>query len=427
MWARGSDPRPVQMPQQPTGAAADIQDLAGTCSLGDGRREDPIDWLVPDRDAPGVVGRPSAPLFESSLGNPHTGLVTGAGRATAAGSAAATGTAPAAAADDRPRPTSTGVRRHRWLRTLDFYRQAIRQVRVERPTLVHANDYNTLWVGVAARFLVGAALVYDAHELWPDRNRRPEPRWWLLAAEAGLVRGAHARITTSPGYAAVMASRYRIAPPVLVRNIPSSPAPSGEAATLSGNGSTVALYVGAVTTGRGIEQSIAAVALVPGTRLRLLGPGAPGYVRQLEELARAAGVEERVAFEGAVEPDQVVDAVRGADVGLALIQPVCLSYELTLPNKLFEYLRAGVPVLGSDLPMIAEFLTGHGVGLVVSPTDVDAIAEQLTRIVSPELNQQLREHVVVAARAITWDNEQETLVSCYRSALAAAGAAPFRP
>src|SRR5207245_1070413 len=102
---------------------------------------------------------------------------------------------------------------------------------------------------------------------------------------------------------------------------------------------------------------------VPDVRLRLLGPGAPEYRRHLFELARTAGVEERLDFAEAVPPGQVVDSLRSADVGLSLIQPVCLSYELTLPNKLFEYLSAGLPVLGTDLPMIGEFVRAHGVGL----------------------------------------------------------------
>ncbi len=78
------------------------------------------------------------------------------------------------------------VRIHRWLRTLDYYRRAIAVVRSERPTLIHCNDYNTMWVGVAARLMGGTAVVYDAHELWPDRNLRPEPRWWLLACECAV-------------------------------------------------------------------------------------------------------------------------------------------------------------------------------------------------------------------------------------------------
>ena len=95
-------------------------------------------------------------------------------------------------------------------------------MREQRPALIHCNDYNTMWVGVAARAMGGTAVLYDSHELWPDRNLRPEPRWWLLACESLFVRCAHRVITASPGYAEVISRRYRIEPPKVVRNIPVS-------------------------------------------------------------------------------------------------------------------------------------------------------------------------------------------------------------
>src|SRR5215207_9705738 len=180
------------------------------------------------------------------------------------------------------------VRIHRWLRTLDYYRRAIALVRRERPALLHCNDYNTMWVGVAARLLGGSTVVYDSHELWPDRNGRSEPRWWLIACESLFVRAAHRTITASPGYAEVMAKRYRIAPPGVIRNIPDS---SMLSATGSRNGDSpagdgrLALYVGALTTGRGLEISIMALNRLDDVRLRLVGPARPAYLEELVQLA----------------------------------------------------------------------------------------------------------------------------------------------
>ena len=90
--------------------------------------------------------------------------------------------------------------------TLDWYRKAIAAVRRLRPEVVHCNDWNTMWIGVAAR-LSGSSVVYDSHELWADRNGRREMRWWILACEWLFVRVADRTITTSPGYADVLAHR----------------------------------------------------------------------------------------------------------------------------------------------------------------------------------------------------------------------------
>ena len=211
------------------------------------------------------------------------------------------------------------MRLHRWLRTLDFYRRAVGVVREQRPALVHCNDYNTMWVGVAARALTGAAVVYDAHELWPDRNLRPEPRWWLLACEALFVRRAHRTITASPGYAEVMAKRYRVPPPRVVRNIPELATVSNAGPRTPGNGDGsggaadgAVTYIGALTRNRGLEDSIRAIALVPGARLRLVGPIGAAYRAELERLALQQGVSERVELADPVPPAEAVELDRGA-------------------------------------------------------------------------------------------------------------------
>lgn len=314
------------------------------------------------------------------------------------------------------------VRIHRWIRTLDFYRRAIAVVREQRPALIHCNDYNTMWVGVAARLLGRGAVVYDAHELWPDRNGRSEPRWWLLACEFLFVRAATRTITASPGYAEVMARRYRVRPPDVIRNIPDAsqlpPAVRSENGDRpSADSDRLALYVGALTTGRGLELSIMALTRLENARLRLVGPARPAYRKQLEELARTEGVTNRVEFAGAVSPDELIEAIREASVGLALIQPICLSYRMSLPNKVFEYVAAGLPVLGSDLPAIGALVNEHRIGLLAEPGEVDDVAAKLGEMLEPDRNSAFRDAAREAAQILNWDREAERLAAVYREAM----------
>ena len=319
-------------------------------------------------------------------------------------------------------PQPSGARRASRLRrlavTLDWYARATAVVLRRRPELVHCNDYNTAWIGVAAKLLVGSRFVYDAHELWPDRNLRPEPRAWLLACEWLFTRVADRVLTTSPGYAEVMARRYRIAPPLVVRNIPEARPADGVASGSNGaasrsNGAPLALYFGALTRNRGLEQAIAALPDVPGLRLRLVGPEAWGFRAELKRLAERLGVEERVELWEPVAVEDGWRVISEADVGLALIQPSCLSYELTLPNKLFEYTAAGVPVLGSRLPMISDFISSHGVGLTAAPGDVSDVAAKLRAMLEPEANERMRAASRTAAAELTWAAERERLASAY--------------
>jgi glycosyltransferase involved in cell wall biosynthesis len=314
-----------------------------------------------------------------------------------------------------------------------FAWQALRLARRVRPQVVHANDWNTMWCATAIKFTCGAHLVYDSHELWPDRNGRWEWRPWLLAGEALFVRVADAVVTASPGYADVLARRYRIARPLVIRNIPeaatsagastatqvvhqsaSAPAihlpPPAPAATPN---PPLVVYIGGLLPGRGLEQTIDALALAPEARLRLIGPGSDAYRASLLAKASAAGVAERLELTAPVPPSAVTGALAGATAGLCLIQPVCRSYELTLPNKLFEYAAAGVPVLASDLPVIGAVVREGGIGEVVATDDPAAIAAAMRRLAEPGRRLQARGCTERFASANTWSAEARRLADAY--------------
>jgi glycosyltransferase involved in cell wall biosynthesis len=316
-------------------------------------------------------------------------------------------------------------RLNRLLTTLDYYRQGIAFVRRRRPTLVHCNDYNTMWIGVGAHVLAGSAVVYDAHELWPDRNRRPEPRWLLLAAEALFVRVADAVITASPGYADVIGRRYRVPRPTVVRNVPRS-ADARPAGSTDSRASRTLVYAGGLMPGRGLEASIRAIADLPDVALELIGPGNPGYVANLRLLAVSSGVDGRVFFAAPVPPGELLGRLAGAGAGLALIEPVCLSYKLTLPNKLFEYLLAGLPVIATDLPVLGAFVRQHGVGEVTASLDPEAVREAVVRALEPERQRPTRERIAALAEITRWENEVRLLEAAYEKALTRRAQVPAR-
>jgi len=310
------------------------------------------------------------------------------------------------------------ARLRRLIVTLDWYRQASALVRRERPVLIHCNDFNTMWIAVVAKLTGRPRVVYDAHELWPDRNLRPEPRWWLLACEWLFVRVADELLTTSPAYADVMASRYRIRKPTVVRNVPSFALPPvGDPAPARLNGRRVAVYFGAVTRGRGLEVAIDALREVDDLELRIVGPDAWGFRELLREQARRSGVDDRVALLEPVPPGGAPALFADADVGLALIEPVCLSYRLTLPNKLFEYMAAGLPVLASDLPAISALLAESGAGIAVERVDPGSVAAGLRAALAPERNAELRAAARAAAAVVTWEAERELLSRAYDQAM----------
>jgi glycosyltransferase involved in cell wall biosynthesis len=371
--------------------------------------------------APQVVGVQSTDVREAAgevAGAPLVRLDPGAGLRRRRHPPAAPSSRPAGPPSPSSRPPGPAQRLRRLVVTADFYRQGLAAVRAGRPALLHCNDWNTMWIGVAAKPLWRTRVVYDAHELWADRNGRPEARAWIVAAEALFVRAADVVITASPGYAAELATRYRIPPPAVVRNVPEHHAATGRVPA-GDNGSPPTLaYVGGLLPGRGLEQPIAAVALVPGVRLTLIGPGDEAARARLSALAAAHGVGDRVERRPPVAPEAVVGALAGATAGLCLIQPICRSYELTLPNKLYEYVAAGLPVLASDLPVIGSVVREHGIGELAPPEDVEAVAAALRRLLEPGRREQAAAASRRLAETVTWATEQAELARAYARALA---------
>jgi glycogen synthase len=381
-------------------------------------------WEAPSRRLwRSAAAPPAAAASGVSTQTPSTDAARGRGASTASPAPTpVAGAPPTRPAGESRRPGASAAlprvtlfqRTRRWFGGLSYATQAVALARGVRPQLVHANDWNTMWAGLLVKWLYGARLVYDSHELWADRNGRWEWRPWLIACEALFVRAADGVVTASPGYAGALASRYRIAPPAVVRNIPESPPPSVPATRSGERGKPLVVYVGGLMPGRGLEQMIDALPQIPEARLCAVGPGAPPYRAGLLARARAAGVSDRVELRAPVAPGEIGEVLAGATAGLCLIQPICRSYELSLPNKLFEYAAAGVPVLASDLPIIGRLVRREEIGVLAPVEDSGAIAAGLRSLAEPERWRLTAQRARAFADTHRWPQEARTLECVYR-------------
>jgi glycosyltransferase involved in cell wall biosynthesis len=260
-----------------------------------------------------------------------------------------------------------------------------RVLRRLRPDVLHAHDSNALVpVALAAR-RTGAPFVYDAHDLWLHRPRRQRSvlyhraqNAWYGLIERLVVPRAQATLTVSPPIAAHLAAEYRLGSVDLVPNYPDRPDDDRrlELRQLAGvdvpADARIVLYLGGLMGGRGIESLVHAVATIQDVHLVLLGAG--HLAADLETLAADLGAAERVHVAGPVPPDEVVAYARSADIGVSPIVPSCLNYRYSLPNKLFQYMAAAIPVVASDFPQVRDIVIGAGAGLVVDTTDPTRIA-----------------------------------------------------
>ncbi|MGI8948576.1 MAG: glycosyltransferase [Ornithinimicrobium sp.] len=320
-----------------------------------------------------------------------------------------------------------------WLRTYRVVSLGLYWVLAARaaaewiPDVVHANDGNTLSPAWWISRRTGARVVYDAHELWRHRNVRTDRPVAPLVErliESLVIRRADGVITVSPSIALWLQDAYALPiRPSLVRNIPRGqigaldPAVGRlrELASL-GPETQVIAYGGRITTSRGIEETLEALALLPDrVHFVLLGYGEPDYLALLHARIARLGVADRVHLIGKVAPDLVATALADADLSVVYVRPICLSYRFSLPNKLFESIHAGLPIAAADLPDTAAIVRERGVGEIFdvdSPVDMAATIARL--LADP---QRYRDAAAVAARELTWQHEERELIGLYAEVL----------
>jgi glycosyltransferase involved in cell wall biosynthesis len=290
--------------------------------------------------------------------------------------------------------------------------------------VAHAHDLNTMYAAYnLKRKFSSTIVVYDSHELWIHRNRvGREARLEKLidrAVEKWLIKYADAVITVCDSIGEWLEERYpNIPKPVIVRNMPhrlihrEGDAIVGLKLRLGiPENNVVMIYTGKITSGRGIEIGVDALAKLDALQFVLLGYGEQSYVDGLKKKIVDLGVSERVTFCDPVPHAEVTNFIYGADFALVYIEPVCLSYEYALPNKLFESVQAGVPVLGSSLVEIERIVNGYEIGVCFS--DASDLANKVLLECNKVQLDKWRKSINIAASELCWDKEQSKLVELY--------------
>ncbi|MGE8498729.1 MAG: glycosyltransferase [Pseudomonas sp.] len=290
--------------------------------------------------------------------------------------------------------------------------RAIRQ----RPDVIHCHDTLVLPLGVIVKLFTRAKLVYDAHELESDRNGLTRLQGALtLRLEKMLWRFVDALIVVSPSIERWYHETVGPKQSAVILNSPlfseglqqdedylrakfSIPAES-----------KIFIYVGILGHGRGIDLLTEAFR-DPQVSSHVVFLG---YGELRDELKRQAALHSNMHVHDAVPHSQVVSIVQSADFGLCLVQDVSLSDYYCLPNKLFEYCFAGVPVLASDFPDIRAVLSEYGIGEPCK-LHADEIRDAILRL---ECSQSRFQFASLAP--LSWQAQEQKLVALYQQCLSA--------
>ena len=302
------------------------------------------------------------------------------------------------------------------------FRWALQRLRAARPAFVVANDWPALVVAARWARESGARLHYDSHEFATQEFQ--ERAWWRLvykpmvtALERDAIGQANSISTVGPGIARAMADLYALDPaPTVVRNMP-------ERIDLTPYDATPQwplrlLFHGQLLPQRGIEQLIDAAAMIASPhRFIFRGDSPPAYLEALR--ARVApSARERVAFEPPVPPAEVSRrAAEAADLGLTLAPLDTLQRRFSMPNKLFEYLVAGLGVLTSPADDMRALVEAYGVGVVAQAATAEAAAAAIDTL-TVERVAAFRVAARRAAGELCWERERERLAALFAPALA---------
>ncbi|MGQ9628950.1 MAG: glycosyltransferase family 4 protein [bacterium] len=289
--------------------------------------------------------------------------------------------------------------------------------------IYHANDLDTLWVACSAARRFGAKVVYDNHELWLEQPFvRNIPLAYSLGflLEGQLIGAVDRVVVVNESIGRILKERYFIGDFTVVMNCPRLQSPDGrsylgEELRRKVGGRRILLYQGRYEPGRGLEEIVRSMRFVEGGALVLRGYGV--LEASLRGLVESLNLEDRVFFAPPVPMADLVDAAAEADLGLMPYRDTCLDHRYCTPNKLFEYMMAGLAVAASDLPEIRRILSESGAGEVFDPDDPRNIADVVNGIISDELMlKEMRRNAVLSARErYNWGVEAQKLIDTYIS------------
>lgn len=315
-----------------------------------------------------------------------------------------------------------------------FYSRRLYNAAVlDRPFAIHSHDLFTAFVGLSAARKTGAHLVCDFHE-WGSENVKwdtktnswvPYSKLWKWSwkwLERRCFALASEVITVSDSIADAMASEVGAGRrPKVIRNVPPldlEPTrkypPLKEQIGLPDE-RFVILWQGGTGPTRLIEPIIEALEFVPECTFVIRGPTLELFGPAYLDLAKRLGVSEQLMLLDAVPSRDVVAAARGADAGVWTLPDLCPNFRLALPNKVFEYMASGLPLLVADYPEVRKIVDAHQVGACFDPYSAQSVAEAIRRLAgNPTLRMGMRSRMPSALASLDAENEWGKLVSLYR-------------
>jgi len=285
-----------------------------------------------------------------------------------------------------------------------------------RADLLISNDLDTLMPNYLIHRMKGVPLVYDSHELFTETpeviHRKFVKNTWERI-ERWIFPKLKVAITVSESIAEIFRQKYGVEVRV-VRNVPKTRSfqkvKSRSDLGLPEDRKIIILQGSGINIQRGAEELIEAMRLIPDIMLLIIGGG-----DVIEDLKNQAVNLKNIRFVPRQKIEDLYQYTMNCDLGLTLDKDTNLNYRYSLPNKLFDYIHAGIPVLASPLVEIKKIIEKYGIGDTIINHAPENIANKIIEMLSDDKRiMKWKENLKIAASGLCWEKEEKIIQDIYR-------------
>ncbi len=273
-----------------------------------------------------------------------------------------------------------------------------------------SNDLDTLLANYIVSRLKGKKIIFDSHEYFtevPELVNRPRVKkiWKLI--EKQIVPKLKHIFTVSPSIAKLYNEEYGVNVKIL-RNLPQLSGDIAGKKNLRVEGKYILIYQGAINVNRGIDYMVKAMKYIDNAVLYILGIG--DIYEDIHDLILSLELNDKVKMMGEIPLENLKSYTVQADMGLSLEEDTGLNYRFALPNKLFNYIHANIPVLVSDLPEMKAVVTRYKIGKVIKNHDEKHIADKIISMLSDKEKMQFwKANTKKAMIELNWEKEKQII------------------
>ena len=307
----------------------------------------------------------------------------------------------------------------------EFLLKSLLTINKIKPKVCHGHDPSGLFVAYFAKAILNCNIIYDSHELWGHTSHMKNYNKILYKIggyfEKLIINKADFIITVNNSIGNLLKKHTGKDSIKIIRNIsednPAKINLNRNHLKLP-NSKFILIYIGSLAKGRGVGQLIKCMNHVRQDIGLVIVGGEPKYHDEYNRLIESCSLIGRVGILPAVSPNEVISLCSVADVGIHPIENTCLNHYYCLPNKLFQYIQAGIPVLCSDFPEMRKIVDGYKVGEVFDVEDINNISDTIN-ILFKDMKKMMeyKNNCIKASVTLNWNIEKLKLLDIYSQLL----------